>query len=243
MEHFFVEPSAIKGDVAAITGEDAGHIARVLRMRQGDEVHLSDGQGGEYRARLLSVDKLLVKAVIAEKYAKSAEPPNRITLYQALPKAGKMETIIQKCVELGVNAVAPVVTERCVARPDGDFEKKRVRCQRVAYEAAKQCGRGAIPQVLPLQTLETVDYASHGLLLHAYEEERTTSLKQALRGLEGGAPERIALFIGPEGGFTREEAALLALKGAKAVSLGPRILRTETAGMAMLAMLVYELEG
>ena len=242
MEHFFVEPSAIRGDVASIAGEDAGHIARVLRMRQGDEVHISDGQGNEYRARLLSVDRLLVKAVIAEKYEKSSEPPACVTLFQALPKAGKMETIIQKCTELGASSIAPVFTERCVVKPDADFEKKRVRYQRVAYEAAKQCGRGIVPQVLPLKTLATVDYSAFDLLLHAYEEEHTSSLKSTLRGLTE-APKDVALFIGPEGGFTREEAALLKDKGAKAVSLGPRILRAETAGMAVLAMLTYEWEG
>lgn len=242
MEHFFVEPSAIRDGVAAIAGEDAGHIARVLRMRQGGEIHLSDGQGNEYRARLLSVDRLLVRAAIAEKYASSSEPPAHVTLFQALPKAGKMETIIQKCTELGVMNIVPVFTERCVVKPEADFEKKRVRYQRVAYEAAKQCGRGAVPQVLPLKTLETVDYGAFGLLLHAYEEERTVSLKSVLHNLPQ-VPKDVALFIGPEGGFAPGEAALLREKGALPVSLGPRILRAETAGMAMLAMLTYEWEG
>lgn len=241
MEHFFVDPSAIGENTAVITGEDAAHIARVLRMRAGDEIHISDGHNNEYRARLLDVDKQAVKAVLLGKCAETAEPAHSFTLYQALPKAGKMELIIQKCVELGVTRITPMLTERCVVRPDGDFEKKRQRYQRVAYEAAKQSGRAIIPQVTGLITLKDIDYASHGLLLHAYEDERGVTLRQAMR--EGTAPQDIALVIGPEGGFEPEEAELLARSGAKAVSLGPRILRTETAGMAMLAMLIYELEG
>ncbi|MEL7603548.1 MAG: 16S rRNA (uracil(1498)-N(3))-methyltransferase [Bacillota bacterium] len=241
MEHFFVEPSAIEGSSAVITGEDAAHIARVLRMRPGDEIHIADGRNNEYRARLLEVDKQAVHAELLGRCASTAEPAHHFTLYQALPKAGKMEVIIQKCVELGVSRITPVLTERCVVRPDGDFEKKRLRYQRVAYEAAKQSGRAVIPQVTGLVSLTEIDFAAHGMLLHAYEEEHGVTLRQILRKNE--PPKDIALFIGPEGGFEEEEAALLARSGAVAVSLGPRILRTETAGMAMLAMLIYELEG
>ncbi len=241
MEHFFVEPSAITGSSAVITGEDASHIARVLRMRPGDEIHIADGQNNEYRARLLDVDKLTVKVELLGRCASTAEPVHHFTLYQALPKAGKMEVIIQKCVELGVSRITPVLTERCVVRPDGDFEKKRLRYQRIAYEAAKQSGRAVIPQVTGLVSLADINYKAHGMLLHAYEEEHGVTLRQFLR--KGEQPMDIALIIGPEGGFDEEEAQQLAHSGAVAVSLGPRILRTETAGMAMLAMLIYELEG
>ncbi|HWR23057.1 MAG TPA: 16S rRNA (uracil(1498)-N(3))-methyltransferase [Feifaniaceae bacterium] len=240
MERFFVDPGAIRGSFAAITGEDVAHIARVLRLKAGDEIRISDGQGVEYRARLTELGKQSVHAELFEKYAVRTEPAHAVTLYQGLPKAGKMEVIIQKCVELGVTAIVPMVTERCVVKPDLDFEKKRVRYQRVAYEAAKQSGRGIVPEVKPLATLSEFPYARHGLTLHAYEGEHARTLKEALRG---NTAKDIAMLIGPEGGFTKEEVERSVACGAQAVTLGSRILRTETAGMAMLAMTLYELEG
>jgi 16S rRNA (uracil1498-N3)-methyltransferase len=171
------------------------------------------------------------------------EPAHRVTLYQSLPKTGKMETIIQKCTELGVAAIAPVVSERCVVRPEKDWENKRQRYQRVAYEAAKQSKRGVIPEVLPLKPLAACDFSQYDLVLFAYEEEREYMLKQALRTEQARTAKNIAVIIGPEGGFEESESAQLCENGAVRVSLGTRILRTETAGMAMLAMVLYELEG
>ena len=240
MERFFVEHTAIQGNTATITGEDVAHITRVLRLKQGDEVRICDGQGYEYEARLRELDKQSVRAELFERYAVQTEPEHAVTLYQGLPKSGKMEVIIQKCVELGITAIVPMVTERCVVKPDADFEKKRVRYQRVAYEAAKQSGRGVIPQVKPLISLSKLPYAQHGLVLHAYEEEHACTLKQALRASKA---QDIAIVIGPEGGFTKEEVELSVANGAQPITLGSRILRTETAGMAMLAMTLYELEG
>ena len=240
MERFFVDTSAIQGNVAAITGEDVAHIARVLRLKQGDEIRICDGQGFEYAARLTELNKQSVHAELFEKYAVHTEPAHAVTLYQGLPKAGKLELIIQKCVELGVTAIVPMVTERCVVKPGADFEKKRARYQRVAYEAAKQSGRGIVPEVKPLTMLPKIPYGRHGLVLHAYEEEHARTLKQALQGTTA---QDIAILIGPEGGFTKEEVEQSGLNGAKTVTLGNRILRTETAGMAMLAMALYELEG
>ncbi len=240
MERFFVDPSAIRGNVAMITGEDVAHITRVLRLKSGDEIRVCDGQGFEYAARLAELNKQSVSAELFEKNPVRTEPVHAVTLYQGLPKAGKMELIIQKCVELGVTAIVPMVTDRCVVKPDADFEKKRVRYQRVAYEAAKQSGRGTVPQVKPLTTLSKIPYARHGLVLHAYEEEHARTLKKAL---EGNTAEDIAILIGPEGGFTKEEVEQSVANGAKTITLGNRILRTETAGMAMLAMTLYELEG
>lgn len=240
MERFFVDQNAIQGNTAAITGEDVAHITRVLRLKQGDEIRVCDGLGFEYAARLTELGKQSVQAELFEKYPVRTEPQHAVTLYQGLPKAGKMELIIQKCVELGIVAIVPMVTERCVVKPDADFEKKRVRYQRVAYEAAKQSGRGIVPQVKPLTTLSGIPYDRHGLILHAYEEEHARTLKQALQARKA---QDIAILIGPEGGFTKDEVALSVANGAKTVTLGNRILRTETAGMAMLAMTLYELEG
>ena len=240
MERFFVEPGAIQGNTAIITGEDVAHITRVLRLKEGDEIRVCDGQGTEYTARLTLLQKQEVQAALVEQVAIHTEPAHTVTLYQGLPKTGKMEVIIQKCVELGISAIVPMVTARCVVKPDADFEKKRVRYQRVAYEAAKQSGRGIIPAVRPLITFAQLPYGAHDLVLLGYEEEDVRTLKQAL---QGDKAQNIAILIGPEGGFAKEEVALSTQNGAKTVTLGSRILRTETAGMAMLAMTLYELEG
>ena len=237
MNRFFTED--IAGDTARITGEDVRHIARVLRLRPGDGVVLCDGRVREYTAVIERIGETEVVCRLGPGRPSPAEPAHRVTLFQALPKSGKMETLVQKCVELGVFAVAPVVTARCVALPTKEFEKKRLRYQRVALEAAKQSRRGIVPEVLGVQALSAVDFSGFDTALVAYENERERSLKEALRGGAGG---RIALVVGPEGGFEEGEAADLARRGVVAVSLGARILRTETAGMAMLAQVLYELE-
>ncbi len=237
MSRFFTED--IAGDTARITGEDVRHLSRVLRLRAGDTVDICDGAGTDYTGVITAVGQDEVTCALSGAHPSPTEPRCRVTLFQALPKTGKMEVIVQKCVELGVAAVTPVVTERCVAVPTRDFENKRVRYQRVAAEAAKQSRRGIIPPVSGVLPLRQVDFSRFDTVLAAYEEERTTSLKAALAG---GAGESIALIIGPEGGLESEEVAWLTAAGAVSVSLGPRILRTETAGMAMLAQVLYELE-
>ena len=150
-----------------------------------------------------------------------------------------METIVQKCVELGIDTVVPTLLSRCVAVPTRDFEKKRIRYQRVAEEAAKQSRRGIIPTVTGVVKVQDIDCTAFDTVLVAYEDERGTTLKEVLRG---GVGERIAIVIGPEGGLEASEVELLRSRGAKTVSLGARILRTETAGMAMLAQILYELD-
>ena len=240
MNRFFVEAQNIAGKYAKITGEDVAHIGRVLRLHPGDVILLCDGAGMEYTGRISSIEKQAVMVEIQDHQLCATEPACRVTLYQALPKTGKMETIIQKCVELGVYQVIPLVTERCVVRPGPDFEKKRARYQRVAYEAAKQSRRSIIPYIGAVRSLEDCDFSQHDLVLFAYEEERELSLKAALRGK---ALRNIGLMIGPEGGFEQAEADYMARNQAVTVTLGPRILRTETAGMAMLSMVMYELEG
>lgn len=241
MNRFFLEPGQIQGDCARMTGTDVKHMGKVLRLSPGDTVILCDGAGMDYLARLETLDKEEARLSILDRTPSHTEPRCKVTLYQGLPKAGKMELLLQKCVELGLYALCPVQAARSVVRlsPE-EFEKKRPRYQRVAYEAAKQARRGIIPEVYPLATFATADFSRHDLLLLAYEEEHGVSLKSILRSQE--TAQDIGLIIGPEGGFAEEEAALLIKKGAKSLSLGPRILRTETAGMAALAMILYELE-
>jgi 16S rRNA (uracil1498-N3)-methyltransferase len=239
MRRFFCEN--ITAATATITGDDAHHISRVLRMKAGDALSLCDGAGNEYDAVITSVSPDAVVCALGERHASEAESPVKVTLFQCLPKTGKMELIVQKCTELGVFAVVPVASARCVVVPGKDYDKKRERYNRVALEAAKQSRRGMIPQVLPLIELKKIDVKSFDLFLVAYEDENTVSLKQALRA--ANAPASIALLIGPEGGLEVGEVAQLVKAGAVSVSLGKRILRTETAGMAMLAQTLYEVEA
>jgi len=244
MNRFFVERGAIADTTARITGEDVKHISRVLRMRAGEELMLCDGEGGEYLAAIESFEEDAVRVRILDVFRSAAEAPYNITLIQSLPKAGKMETIIQKCVELGAKRFIPVRSERSVILiKEKEFEKKRVRYNRVAQEAAKQSRRGMIPEVEALcMGFEKLPFQDFDLLILADEEEQERNLKSLLRGL-AKRPESIGLIIGPEGGISRKEAEFMKERGAVGVTLGKRILRTETAGMALLSMLQYELEG
>ena len=238
MRRFFSDD--IAGQTATISGDDAHHINRVLRMKAGDALSLCDGAGHEYDALIASVSPEAVSCTVSNPHASEAESPVRVTLFQCLPKTGKMELIVQKCTELGVFSVVPVQSARCVVVPGKDYDKKRERYNRVALEAAKQSRRAMIPQVLPLTALKKIDVQSFDLFLVAYEDENTVSLKQALRA--ANSPGSIALLIGPEGGLEEGEVRQLVQAGAVSVSLGKRILRTETAGMAMLAQTLYEVE-
>ena len=238
MRRFFCDN--INGTNATITGDDAHHISRVLRMKPGEVLSLCDGAGGEYDAVITSVSPDTVVCALGDQHESASESPVAVTLFQCLPKTGKMETIVQKCTELGVFAVVPAVSARCVVVPNKDFEKKRERYNRVALEAAKQSRRAVVPQVLPLVELKKVDPKQFNLFLVAYEEEETRTLKIALRA--AGSPATIAILIGPEGGLEPDEVHRLTANGAVCVSLGKRILRTETAGMAMLAQILYEVE-
>ena len=238
MRRFFCEN--ITTSSASITGDDAHHISRVLRMKAGDALSLCDGAGYEYDAVITAISQDRVECSLGEKHNSDVESPVQVTLFQCLPKTGKMELIVQKCTELGVFAVVPVVSARCVVVPNKDYDKKRERYNRVALEAAKQSRRGMIPSVLPLTELKKIDVKAFDLFLIAYEDETTVSLKQALRSAK--SPQSIALLIGPEGGLEESEVALLTKAGAVSVSLGKRILRTETAGLAMLAQTLYEVE-
>lgn len=238
MRRFFCD--SILEETAVITGDDAHHIARVLRMKAGDALSLCDGCGKEYAAEICAISPDSVTCKVGAAIDSNSESPCRVTLFQCLPKSGKFETIVQKCTELGVFAIVPVVSARCVVVPGKDFQKKVDRYQRVAFEAAKQSRRAMVPEVLPLTDISKIDPCAFDLFLAAYEEEQRVSLKSALRQIE--SPESVALLIGPEGGFEPAEIERLTEQGAVPVSLGKRILRAETAGMAMLAQVQYEVE-
>ena len=235
MRRFFTDKKLTVGTEIVLDGEEAKHIMTVLRMKPGDELLLINGTGREMTARILNENKGEVRLEAISDAPCPSEPLNRVTLFQCLAKSGKLELIIQKCVELGIAK-----------------ESKLLRFNRVAQEAAKQSGRGRIPKVGPVQNLNECDFSGFDAVFIAYEDEEKTTLKQALRkafGEEKGKSDEggndTAIIIGPEGGFepTEVESVLKNSPAAKSVSLGKRILRTETAGMAMLAMLMYELEG
>ena len=202
-------------------------------------MQLCDGQGNECDAVISSVTPTEVTFDTSAWRKAETEPTVSVTLFQCLPKAGKMEIIIQKCVELGACGFVPVQSDRCVVVLKPPYEGRIERWQRVSEEAAKQSRRGIIPRVYDPVALDKLSFADFDTVLVAYENERTVSLKTALRR---GCGMRAAIVVGPEGGFSEQEIALLEEKGAVSVSLGTRILRTETAGMAMTAQILYEVE-
>ncbi len=237
MHRFFT--NEIQPNTAVVRGDDVKHIAKVLRLRAGDSVQLCDGRGNECDAVIAFASPDAVTFDTQPWRKAETEPKTEVTLFQCLPKAGKMETIIQKCVELGACGFVPVQSERCVVVLKPPYEGRIERWQRVSEEAAKQSRRGVIPPVALPVALDKLDFAGFDTVLVAFENERTVSLKTALRERRG---TRVAIVIGPEGGFSDAEIEILTGKGARSVSLGPRILRTETAGMAMLAQILYEVE-
>ena len=238
MHRFFIRQPI--SDCVTLRGEDVKHITRVLRLREGDTITLCDGQNHECTATIETIAKDAVDCRCSTPMLCETEPDARVTLFQGLPKTGKMETIIQKCVELGIDTVIPMRTEYCVVQPKESFADRIERWQRVAEEAAKQCRRGIIPKIGNLIKITDIDMSAYDLCLVAYENERNTSLKKSLRAFTGTS---IAVLIGPEGGFSVTEIEQLEQKGVQSVSLGKRILRTETAGMAMLAQIMYEVDG
>lgn len=252
MSRFFVSPSDIDGRYIYITDkDDLHHIKKVLRLRKGDEVDISDGETWEYRAVIEETREDEAVLAILDKQKFAREPEVKITLYQGIPKGSKMEDIIRKSVELGVFRIVPVFMERTVAVDKGISRKKLERWQKISDEAVKQCRRGIIPKVeKPVDFSRMEDELSqYQLTIFPYENEEDKTIKDFLREnacrIKGESDENsktLAVIIGPEGGFSDEEASRLAARGICGVSLGKTILRTETAGPAAIAMTMYELE-
>ena len=248
MYHFFVEPQQIHIDDKSviIVGSDVNHIKNVLRMKIGEEIAVSNGQDGkEYRC---GIREYLEDAVDCElRFIKEdgVELPSRIYLFQGLPKADKMELIIQKAVELGAYQVIPAAMKRCVVKLDERKAASKVaRWQSIAEAAAKQSKRGIIPQVTEVMTFaEAIEYSRRAQMrLVPYElAEGMNQTRQLIEGLLPG--QDIAVFIGPEGGFDEEEIRKAMEDGMQTITLGKRILRTETAGMTVLSILMYHLES
>ena len=236
MPRFFTED--ISKDGGVIHGEDAKHISRVLRMKIGDELTVCDTKGSDYDCMIESMSDSEVTLRVNSVSPSLSEPNVKVHLYQAMPKGDKFELIVQKAVELGVDSITPVMTRRCVSKPDAkSMAKKIVRYNRVAFEAAKQSGRGKVPQVLPLlnidKALEEMAQSSCPILFY---ENATAPAKEVL----DNAGSDIAVLIGSEGGFDEEEVIAAKAAGCHVLSLGKRILRCETAPLAALSIIMFQ---
>lgn len=247
MFQFFVDKTQVNEDagIVFITGADVNHICHVLRMRVGEQFYVTDGEsGGKYLCALKEASEDQVTCDILRNIEESSELPCEITLYQGLPKADKMELIIQKAVELGVHRIVPVSTKRSIVKLDDKKAGTKIsRWQGIAEAAAKQSKRDVIPQIGDVMTLKAAlaEAADFEVSMMPYENaEGMAFTRKLLDEIRPG--QRIAIFIGPEGGFDESEVEAALSQGTRPVTLGRRILRTETAGLAMLSMLVYVLE-
>ena len=244
MHRFFAEPGQIGEKEIVITGADVNHIRNVLRMRADEEVLIADGQGAEYRCKLTDLGENEVRAQILWKLDGNAELASAVTLFQGLPKSDKMDLIVQKCVELGVNRIVPVSTKRAVVKLDAKKEQIRLkRWNTISESAAKQSGRGVIPEISGVMSFEKAleEAKKLDVLLIPYERaEHMAETRRVMGEIRPG--QSVGIFIGPEGGFEESEVEEAVAAGARAITLGRRILRTETAGLAVMAMLGYLLE-
>jgi len=253
MPRFFIEaPVSLQSSQLQLIGDDAHHIAAVLRMKEGQELVVCDGARTDLHCRIVSISTGQVELLILDRSDNATEPAYDVHLFQGLAKGDKMEQIIQKSVELGVTHITPVICRRSVALVhEQDRSKKTLRWNRIAAEAAKQCGRGIQPQVAEPLSYERclIGASASNLALIPWEMEREqtirtelTAFQDRLAGRAGGTRPTISLIIGPEGGLTEEEVAKARKVGIRPVSLGRRILRTETAGPAVLAMILYQFD-
>lgn len=244
MYRFFVEENQIGEDRITITGKDVNHIRNVLRMNVGEKVLISNGMDREYVCSIDNILKDEVQVIIEDVNGPARELPVKVTLFQGLPKSDKMEWIIQKAVELGVHQVIPVATKRAVVRLEGKKEvNKQRRWQAISESAAKQSKRMYVPEVSHVMSFkEALAYANNlDVILLPYERAKgMQETKAIINSIKPG--QSIGIFIGPEGGFDEKEVEQSMDEGAKAITLGKRILRTETAGLTVLSVLMFALE-
>ena len=242
MSRFFVDTDAISSDKIILTDDNMHHLVNVLRHRVGDEVTVSDSSGFDYICSIVEINKDSVILKITDKTKNASEPLVKISLFQGVPKGDKLSLIVEKCVEAGVFEITPVDMARCVSKlSKKDFAKKKERLDKISLSASKQSGRGIVPNVNHLISFnEFLDLKDEfDLVIFPYEDEKNTSLKEVIKNFKG---EKIAVIIGPEGGFSKEEAEKIIANNISSVTLGNRILRTETAGMATIFNILYELE-
>lgn len=243
MDRFFVDKKNInlENNTCIIEGEDVKHISKVLRCRIGEELEVCDNNNNEYICEITNIDKNQVELNILEKVDIQRESDLKIKVYQGLPKGPKMEMILQKLTEVGVDEIILVQTKRTVVKVDDKKEDKKLeRWERIIYEAAKQSKRGKIPTLRGVLTFKEAlaDMKENDFNIAPYENEKTKSIKQAIKGVN---INNIGIFVGPEGGFEETEIEAIEDIGGQSVSLGPRILRTETASLVASSIVLYEL--
>lgn len=242
MSKFFISNDLIKDNKVFINGENANHIINALRYKIGEEIEISSGDGYDYICKIEEISKNNVVAKIIDCFGNESEPKVKITLYQGLPKAEKMELIIQKCVELGIDEIIPVNTDRCIVKLAGKEDKKITRWNKISEAAAKQSRRGKIPIIHSVINFNKAikDATKNHLNIIPYEKEKNIGIKNIIKDFKG---QNIGIFIGPEGGFSDKEIQLAKENNILPITLGKRILRTETAGFITTAILLYELEA
>jgi len=243
MSNFFINNNQIKENKIIISGQDVNHIKKVLRKKVGDIITISNGKNKEYKCEINKIMDEYIETCILEEIVINQKDNVIIDLYQGLPKGDKMELIIQKTTELGINKIIPVITKRVVVKLDDNSKIKKVqRWQRIAEEAAKQCKRIDIPKIDNVTYIKDLveNLEEYDIVLLAYEDEKHEKIRELITNIKQ-VSRKIAIIIGPEGGFEKEEIDyLLKNKKVKSISLGDRILRTETAGLVVTAILKYE---
>ena len=244
MPRFFVKPGQVGQEQIVICGSDVNHIKNVLRMSDGDEISISDGEGKDYFGTISGITKDEVIVHIENSWDSYVELPSKLYLFQGLPKADKMELIIQKAVELGVYEIIPVLTQRTIVKLDAKKEEKKLaRWQSIAQSAAKQSGRGIVPAVKAPMKLEAALWEAQALEASIIPYEKAKGMDEARIVIHGMRDKKsIGIFIGPEGGFDASEVETAVRAGVTPITLGRRILRTETAGLTALSILMFELD-
>lgn len=251
MYKFFINHNQINENKAKIIGEDVNHIANVLRLKKEEKIIICDkDENISYVAKIKEINREYIKCEIIEQILENIESNVNIDLYQGLPKIDKMEYIIQKATELGVRDIYPVITKRCIVKLDEKLKTKKIeRWQKIAESAAKQSGRDIIPQIANVTKIDELAkrITQYDIVIVCYENEQKNKLKTELLQLKNNMKEyleiKIAVVIGPEGGLEENEVELLKQNGAKVVTLGKRILRTETVALNVLSIIMYEFES
>ncbi len=244
MHHFFVSPEQIDSEYVYITGSDVNHIKNVLRMKVSEELLISNGQDKDYMCQIEDISDDKIKARIIDADYEGTELPCKIYLFQGLPKSDKMEMIIQKAVELGAYSIIPVATKRCVVKLDDKKQESKIkRWQAISESAAKQSRRGIIPNIGNVMSFKEAIKMASKMDMAIIPYENFKDMVQTGRVMSGVTDAKeIAVFIGPEGGFEESEIDFAFENGVKPISLGKRILRTETAGLAILSVLMFRLD-
>lgn len=252
MPKFFVENNQVKNDTIYIKDKDVNHIKKVLRKNIEDEITIcNENTKQDYLCKITNIEENEITCKILKKLETNVESNIEVSIFQGLPKSDKMELIIQKSVELGVQDITPIEMKRCVVKlKEKDKTKKIERWQKISEVAAKQCGRNYIPKINNIENLKEISekIKDYDAVLVAYEEEKENTLKNELKLLKKDNKEnnkkiKIAIVIGPEGGMDKEEINALEKNGAKIITLGKRILRTETVALNILSIIMYELEN